>query len=64
MVFRISVGSLFHNLGAAAVNDLSSKVAKNLPFGRISSMVACERREYSVGCLMVIMSVIYCGEQP
>ena len=62
-MFRISAGRLFHNLGAAAVNDLSPNVARNFPLGRTSSM-ACERKEYLVGCLTMIKSVIYCEEQP
>ena len=62
-MFRISTGKLFHNFGAAAVNDLFPNVARSLPLGRTSSMVACERKEYLVGCLIVIRSVIYCGQQ-
>ena len=45
-MFRISAGKLFHNLGAAAVNNLSPNAARSLPLGRTSSMVACERKEY------------------
>ena len=54
-MFRISAGRLFHNLDAAAVNDLSPNVARNFPLGRTSSM-ACERKEYLVGCLTMIIS--------
>ena len=57
-MFRISAGKLFHNLGAAAVNDLSPNVARSLPLGRTSYMVACKRKEYLVGCLIVIRCVV------
>ena len=40
-MFLISAGKLFQTLGAAALNDLSPKVAKNLPLGRISVTAIC-----------------------
>ena len=61
LMFLISAGRLFHTLGAAALNDLSPKVAKK---GRTSVILSCDRRQYLVGCLTVIRSIMYCGELP
>ena len=63
-MFLISAGKLFQTLGAAALNDLSPKVAKNFPLGRISVILFCDRRQYLVGYLTVIRSIMYCGELP
>ena len=64
-MFRIVFGRPFHTFGAATLNDLSPRVAMDLPLGGTSAMLSCERRPYLVGCFMVIRSKKYvCFQLP
>ena len=59
VMFRIDFWRPFHNFGAATLNDLSPRVAMDLPLEVTSAMLSCEQRPSLVGCFVVIRSKIY-----
>ena len=55
---RICAGRLFHNIGAAAENDLAPKVASMRPLGRSKTIEQCDLSEYAEQDLMLTKSLM------